>query len=85
MSTRVVPLPSLTSALERAAAGGRYTSPYDTPDPVDLHFDTMDTSIPYFTEIIFEHPISIRFKTLNYELSLRHRASLRRYDESGTG
>ena len=59
MSTRVVPLLSLTSAPERATAGGGYTSLYDTPDPVDLHFDIMDTSIPDFTEIIFEHPILI--------------------------
>ena len=59
MSTWVVPLLSLTSAPERATGGGRYSSMYDTPDPVNLDFDIMGTSIPDFTEIIFEHPISI--------------------------
>ena len=59
MSIRVVPLLSLTSARERPTAGGHYTSLYDTLDLVDLHFNIMDRSVPYFTEIIFEHPISI--------------------------
>jgi len=59
MSIRVVPLLSLTSAPERAMLEGRYTPLYDFPDPVDLHFDIMDKSIPYFTEILFEHPISM--------------------------
>ena len=85
MSTRVIPLLSLTSAPERATAGGRYTSLYDTRDLSQLTCtltswtDLSPTSPKLFLNTQFQY-----FKTLNYELSLRHRASLRRYDESDT-